>query len=85
MLNWIEQSEQNGGDEDDGYDGGATTPAECLNDKDGGKNPEHTTTNTADKGESKPKMTPEEAQRKAMELQKKIREKKMMKERAIGP
>ncbi|ANQ07420.1 Uncharacterized protein PCOAH_00015890 [Plasmodium coatneyi] len=87
VLNWIEQSEQNGGD------GGAATPPEYLNDEYGGKNPPHTTirttttttattaTTTLDKGEGKPKMTPEEAQRKALELQKKIREKKMMKEK----
>ncbi|GAB65887.1 hypothetical protein PCYB_073890 [Plasmodium cynomolgi strain B] len=79
VLNWIEQSEQNGGD-GEGDSGDAASPSERLNDKDGGKNPSHTTT-TAEKGEVKAKMTPEEAQKKALELQKKIREKKMIKEK----
>ncbi|EUD64659.1 hypothetical protein C922_04915 [Plasmodium inui San Antonio 1] len=89
VLNWIEQSEQNGGDGDgagdaddwnDGNDVDAAAPAERLSDKDGGKNPTDTSS-SADNGEGKSKMTPEEAQKKAMELQKKIREKKMLKEK----
>ncbi|KJP86798.1 hypothetical protein AK88_03612 [Plasmodium fragile] len=75
VLNWIEQSEQNGGE------GDAGTPDEHSNDKDEGQNPSHTTTTSANNGEGKSKLTPEEAQKKAIELQKKIREKKMMKEK----
>ncbi|CAG9480740.1 conserved Plasmodium protein, unknown function [Plasmodium vivax] len=86
VLNWIEQSEQNGGDgydaddADDADGGDGASPAERLNDQDGVTYTTHTTSATQN-GEGKSKMTPEEAQKKAMELQKKIREKKMMKEK----